>query len=1053
MNPTVALHRRPIAVASLFLCCICLGGIMLPQLRMDRHPEGLTAHVVFVSARLEGAGSRETLESVTRPAERILASVPGIEGLTTRSHGERFRAYVGPAEGEDVEALAGRIHEALLARRHEFPAEMDDPRVRTWSVDDEPTITVGFGAGELPWPTFRHRVIDELVPALRRIEGVAEVSVPWSYEGDVLVALDRDRVAAGRVRPRSIGEQIGAARPSSFTWPVAGADGVEDRILRLENPHADRHRLGELPVATNRRLAEVAAVVDTTTDDDAQLHIDGRAGIFVDVYRSPNANGYRVSGRVADRVAELAPELGLTWVVANASHEDLDDAFLEILSSALWGGAFAVLFLYAFLRRIRLTLLIAASLPLSIAFAILAFATLGESLNVFVMVGFLLAMGMLVDNSIVVGEALTRAAPARDPEARIRNLARAVGSVAGAIVLSTLTTLAILLPIHLIEGTGFLKAAIVELGKPIVWSLLASLVVALVLVPLAYPRLSRGALAPRPKPRWLRGVERLYGAVLAGILRRPWLGLLVGVAVLAAMGALLTSSLPTSRGAEQEERRVQFGIEPRAPDDLDAMVAQVQAWHRALEPHYGELAIKATSSLIGTERGHFNCYLEAVDPRGRTVDEIAEEAADHFEPSLVATIDRHHHRARVDPPDGERDREPSRRRRHRRGGGDHRDGTALRLRLFHPNPEVLKLAWSQLRPVLAAMQGVLHPGSEELRESPTLELALRAEAAGRGYDARSVARQTARYASTRRIGDLPDATRVRMGPLRRRTPDLTDLRATPIWNQDGSRTPLADLADVGAASRPRVIRRRNGKSEHSIRMWVGKDAYNAIVEKVEDPAWIASVGLPSGTSIGLGWREQRSREQMTMLLTSLVLAILIVYLLMGVFYESVVAPFAVIVAVPLAAASVFAWLGLSGQELDPIVVIGLLLLTGIVVNNGIVLVDRLRSTVPPGRIRFRHRHALALAAASRRRFAPVLLTSLTTICGALPMALGAGRVGGFATAKLGATVAIGLAGATFFTLFMVPLAYQWFARFRVVVVLVVGGVIPLGGAMLWWFAR
>jgi multidrug efflux pump subunit AcrB len=259
------------------------------------------------------------------------------------------------------------------------------------------------------------------------------------------------------------------------------------------------------------------------------IMVNGRPGASLKVFAAPDANAYRTSLEVTQGAGEESQRLGLPMTIQTANHREIEAAAHELLVAALWGGLFSVIFLVVFLGRVRLALMVCCALPLSMALALLVMACQDNRMNLFTLMGYLLATGMVIDNAIVVGESLLRARDVSEPIERAVVLRRAVSAVAMAIVVSTLTTIAMFLPMVVIGDSG-MRPLLMSMGKPIIWSLFGSLAVALIVVPMAFPRLYPRGLATAPAPSrghapWLIACERPMAACLLGCCCSPLLAL------------------------------------------------------------------------------------------------------------------------------------------------------------------------------------------------------------------------------------------------------------------------------------------------------------------------------------------------------------------------------------------------------------------------------------------------------------------------------------------------------------------------------------------------
>ncbi|MBA3939313.1 MAG: efflux RND transporter permease subunit [Planctomycetes bacterium] len=525
----------------------------------------------------------------------------------------------------------------------------------------------------------------------------------------------------------------------------------------------------------------------------------------------------------------------------------------------------------------------------------------------------------------------------------------------------------------------------------------------------------------------------------------------------AGCATLLWFKPPLSSDNGEDDRRIELSANARGNPHAKDIAAAFQHWQDELGPQRARLGITSLVSDFTLDHGSLRIYLTPLDPQGRTLAKLREEIISLLTPQLAVTLDDHLSRARgeaveaveTDPKqsaddrkkaeekraDGKRKRDAAKKNAAGpQGGGGFGGGWAaanqVTLRMLAPDEATIDEAWNRLRGLLLTTPGVQWPGSPLAEPPHDLELALTPVAEERGWRADQLATQVTRYAGTRQVLSLPDGRVLRVGPLEDQPRTLARLLGVEVMKDAGPEL-LDNLVTRDETPTQVQIRRRDGLSQREFTINVEPAAKAGLIARLPELAKAAD--LPAGVQVQLGWRETRSQQGNDQMLLSIVLAFLVIYLIMGILYESVLAPLAVMATVLLAMVTVWALLGYVHLSLDLMVFLGLFMLVGIVVNHGVVLIDRIDAAVPMHRLaeaHLRRRAPLAVAAAARRRMAPVLLTSLTTIAGAIPMAFSNGRIDGTPISGLGLSLTIGLSAATVFTLVVMPVVYQWFALLR-----------------------
>ena len=1048
--PRRHIYDRPIGVLAVLLALLVLGALALPSMRINLKPEGLTWPVVMVRMSMDTESSSEALEALTRPAEEILRALPGVDSVTSSTQGGAVRLFVSPSPAVTLTELNNQVGEALDNNRHRLPTNAR-PRTSTFSESDPPMVAAAFNPGDYNDANFRDVMERDLMPKLLRIPGVAVVSHNLEGEGTLLVAFAPEHATATRTDLTKVAGHFTAAQPRSYQMPVIKDGHRREQTVRLRSDDLSQAGLPNTAISPTNQLKEIALIESLPSNYGRWVTVDGKPGCTMSIYPSPDANSYAASKEVTAVLERESERLGIRYVLQSATHVRIDAAVWELIHAAIWGGVFSVVFLLLFLGRMRLALLVCASLPLSLALAVLAMACHENTMNLFTLMGFLLACGMVVDNAIVVGEALLRARGSADPAERTIALRSAVSGIALAIVVSTLTTVALFVPVLVIDNPS-LRISIMAIGEPIIWSLLGSLAVGLVLVPMAFSRLYRKGLSgsdgrSRGHARWLMACERAYGRFLAWFLLRPLMGAVLVLALVTPGIACWWFLQEVPKTEQEDDRHLGMSVRIRGNPSSRELREAFAEWQQQISIHQRDLAITSVICDWRLDRGTLNLYLDPIDPQRRHENDIQTAITTLLKPGLHIALQDHISRASSeavklpntdkkkaeakDERGGRRgDRPGGRRGGGGGGGGEWASNSRLSFRLMAPDEDSIDQAWEKLRAVLADTPGVTNPGP--ITESPPTEteLVLTRGSEERGWRADQLAGQVTRYGGTRQLLTMPDGWALAVGPLESTQRTLPRLLGIEVRQPGGDLDRLENLVERREVPTQDEIRRRDGLSQRDYWMMVEPTHHAQIRSQLSD--LLARADVPPATQISLSWWEEFAVKQQWQMLFATGLAVLIIYLLMGVLYESILAPLALIITVPIVFVSVTGVFKLTGMQLDNMVQLGSFLLIGVVVNHGVVLIDRISSCAPMNRLNRtqQRRPLLAIAAGARRRFTPVVLTSLVTIAGAFPMIFGDGRINGDSIAGLGASLAIGMALGMLFTLLVVPVVYRWLAALR-----------------------
>ena len=1160
-TPHRHIHDRPVGVLAVLLAILVLGGLAIPGMRIRLFSGNQFGQSgIYVSLGMSGLSAHETLDRVTRPAEEIIRGLPGAGDVQSYTSNGYASLQVEAAPGTTARQLVTQLTQAFNSRLQRFPAGMRPPSINNWSGDSLPLLIAALDRGAFSDEAFSDFLDRVLIPAVQGVPGVAKAEVYRQGTRSVQVAFNAERLAALRLDGERVAKAVGDAGHLAQSFPLPRGEGelASERHVRVLPLPLTPATLPALRLDGRISLADVALLEQRNPlRDEFRMLVEGRPGEALTVHANADANVYRTSREVAEVITRECTAQGLTSYVVHNSHTAFDEIAHEILVAAGWCAGFSFLFLLLFLRRWRVAILVCSALPLSLLMAAVAMAVSGSQLSLLSLIGFLLASGMVIDNAIVISESLLRARATQDAAERRLVLRRAANAVAMAIVVSTLTTVAMFLPV-MVTGDNAGRAWLIALAAPIVWSLIASLVVALVLVPMAFSRLYPNGMLTAGRSsgghgRWLLATERWYGRRLGCILLRPVLGLTFAGTLL-GIGALALLVLPRPEERQfNEERTIALRASSAAKVDLDQVAAVISDWSARLQPHHERLGIVCVLGNVWRSGGGLNIHLVPVDPLGHSSDEIKREIVRLLPPQPAVILEDHRELAQFAAMEAKRrasdaalkEKEAAARELAAKTGPAAKDpatptpgttGTAtadasgktaatptagatdedeaekdaaagieitnLGFLLSAPDPRAVATAYRRLNEVLLAEGGLAadkqnmftnrerEEGDPANRTSVTLSLTRAAEE--QGWRAESIASQVVRYTGGERAVQMPGGWYLGFGRTRTSDRTLDHLLETVVYqpattalnggrnqspaNQSrpastgtapgrtgaatvpgnpaapaartpAARTPAATPADaiqavnapllhlVQPSSQPREvqIQRMNGLTRKELYVNILASERRRILR--DFPALLARARIPEGVEVRLKQQTDEVDDGVKALWIAMATAAAVIYLLMCILYESLLAPLTVMTTVPAGIVSVLGVFTIARLPLDPMVVLGLFLLVGIVINHGVVLVDRLGVTVPMHRLmrpdgRSSRRALLAMAAASRRRFTPVLLTSLTTIAAAVPMAFSHGRVFGAPIASLGLSLSIGLTAATVFTLVVVPIVYQWLGLTR-----------------------
>jgi len=986
---------RPVTVSLGVVTVTVLGVIALFELPLQMFPSGFSGNSLHVFIPVREVVPSQLERTFVPEVEDGLRSVPDLLHLYTRiSRGSvRFDLQFGPEA--DVTELTAEVRDRLERVRHLFPEGTD--RYFLWRFNPDVDMPVLLFSVSFP-PEVEDiwLILEEVIrPSLESLPSVGRVDL-WGYiPRHVAILLDSKKTAALRVRIdkiiRALSEDnqnfgIGRVRCKGEEIPV--------RVLGRFNTLKD---FESFPVRHDLPLSRIAKVSwERRTLDFRPSYLDGRRNLAVAVLKTSTANTVQTCREVEAHLARLFGEhqrlKGITYNVFFNQGEEISRSLSKLGQSGLWGALFATAILFLFLRNLRLTAVVVLAIPLSVLFALLTLYFMHGSLNLFSMAGMTIVVGMLVDNAIVVLERIFRF---REEGAdRVEAAWRGTHDVAVAVITATATTVAAFLPLLFMARERQARVAVRELGTPVCFALAGSLVVALVVVPLATRFLS--GRAKRRRGAQLGWIAGFYTHACAWVLDHRF------EAALCFAGFLLCGPvlLQGISFVQQQDRfhdapsiRVQFpgGTSwSRAEEAFNRLLARFdEKWRKDHD-------IEHIWHRFDRSGGIMRFFVR----RGsRWTKEKIEKALAQRLPQIagvvltVGTI--------------------------RLSAEDLRTED-VRVALSGFRGAVVRDSAEKLKTYLQErFPGVqIHTSWEE--EEPELTVGLRSGfAARRGIAPSQVAGLVSWALRGARLRDFstPDAEIPVWVHWQQVDQDVAALHALRLPVGEGATIPLTALTTLHEGKPTLVIRRENGRATAVVVMRFPLQEAQQAEKKVREA--VRSFALPPGCEIRVSSGREVARAAQEELFSALQLSVVLVFLLMGILFESFILPLAVLASVPSAFVGSLGLLRLLGYPLDMMGLVGGLVLVGIVVNNAIVLVDAIQ----------KHRHRglprrEAALAGVRYRLRPIWMTAMSTICGLLPMALADPRSGGASWRTLSVVVAGGLAVSTLVTLLAVPLFYS-----------------------------
>lgn len=1046
--------NRPAATAMLFLALLTLGIICFMKLGIDLTPE-IEPTMVSVNTTWNGASCEDVETKVTRVIEKRLGSVSNLEEIRSNTSEGRSLVTCQFTWGTNIDEASNDVRDRIDRVKRDLPEDVDDPLIFKFDSANMPIMVVGVTAKETIEKLY-DTIDDEVFQPLQRLEGVGSVDAFGGLQRQINVILSREKLAGYGLTLADIEHAIDN---ENLTLPAGNLKmGIIDYTIRILGEYVDPAQIREIPLLRKNgaiiRLKHVAEIKDAFEEITQFVETLGRDGMIMIVQKRTGANTVAVCQAVKqelNRLKAVIPQDINFHIVADSS-TFITQSINNVKNSVLWGGLFVILVSYFFLRNIRTSLVIVLTIPFSLIIAFCYMYFMGWTINMISLSALAIAIGMVVDNAIVVLENITSHV---NRGVKVREASMFAASEVGlSLVASTATTICVFLPLVFLQGaTGIMFR---QLGGLVTATLLASLVCALTLTPMLSSKLLKAV--PRTKKeiaaaandrslarrfylwseKFFLNFERGYGSFLGFSLKHTASVVIIAALVIAAaiitipfVGTEFTPDqdtgemgirfqLPVSTRAEltadtarkitkviydKEKQLIAAKGKPVAPDPdvLDAngnpkprtSAIRIVNWRAGRASsgwggrgsHIGQLNIKFTPM---EERPYSTAELgDLITAELRTWPELARIYLDTSNRLMNMIM----------------------------GGSNEKP---IVVRVFGYDLDVTYGIANHIRDLALDIPGVRDPVVTFDNGNRELVIHIDREAASiLGVNVNNIVSsiRTLFYgnnASEFREGEDEYDIFVQLDEKQRKS--ISDLQNSEI-TVNGNRIRLDSFATITEELGPVTIRRTGQERVIQLQMdvydrslgEVGADLKKAIADNII---------LPPGVAIDYDGQIKEQGKSFRELSLMLILGIMLVYMVMAAEFESYLAPFVVMFSIPFAFAGAIFALASTGKTLNIMSFIGLIMLVGTVVNNAIVLIDYINILLARGTPVHE-----AVMTAGRQRLRPVLMTTLTTIFGMLPMAI-SHTTGSELWSPLSIAIIGGLTISTLVTLVFIPIIYS-----------------------------
>ncbi|MCZ6825999.1 MAG: efflux RND transporter permease subunit, partial [Gammaproteobacteria bacterium] len=940
--------RRPVTVIMVFVALAAIGILSSQLLPLEKFPD-IEFPGLFVQIPYRSTTPEEVEQQITRPIEEALATLSGVEQMQSTSIEDQAQIFVQFGWDEDASRMGIEARARIDAARDNIPSDVERILIFTGSLGDQPILVLRISSSRDLSDAYQ--MLDHTVKRrLERLEGVSRVELQGVDPREIRILLDVDRVAAHGVDIRDLRELL---EKSNF---AVSAGQITDAGQRFSvRPRGEFTSLEDIEniVVDNRnlRLSDIATVELRSPDRNYGRHLNRTYAVGINIYKQTGANMVEVNDRVQREIRQIGklPQMqGINIFDLDNQADNVRESLNDLLSAGLVGAFLAIGVLFLFLRQWSTTLIVTLAVPFSLLITLAAMYFFGLSLNILTMMGLMLAVGMLVDNAVVVTESIFRYR-IMHPDEPVKATLLGVNEVGLAVIAGTATSIIVFLPIMFgqkMDITVFLT----HVAITIVVALLASLAIAQTIVPMLAAR-----VPPPPVPKKGALMTRLtdkYLGSLAWVMKHRWWTALAIVLIMGSV-ALPMKFIKFDAFPQESGRRLFMPYHVDEIYPLDRIEAAVDKIEDFLYANQEKLDIVEVYSYFDTGRAESTILLTDKDEATISTKDVIEFITENV-PELV-----------IGKPSFQFDQQAG--------------GEGFSIQISGDSTELLNELSFEVERILETIDGLTDVISDADTGAPEIQITVdRERAMAVGLNTELVAQFVSlalRGENLREFRGEDGEITVRMAFRDSDKQTVDDLAALPLYTASGERITLGAIADFKLTRGPQAIRRVDRRTAVVINANMEKDKsledVKPYVEKVMD-----EFAMPPGYSWKFGRGFDRQDDTQKIMAENTLLGVAMIFIVMAALFESVLFPLAIIVSIVFAIIGVFWFFFVTGTTFSFMASIGIMILIGVVVNNGIVLVDHINNLRHEGMERDK-----AIIEAGRDRLRPILMTVATTILG------------------------------------------------------------------------
>jgi HAE1 family hydrophobic/amphiphilic exporter-1 len=1017
--------KRPVFATMMMVALVVLGIVSYRRLAIDEYPD-VTYPIITVQTSYPGASPEVMMRQVSKPLEEALNTVQGIKEINSSSYegGSQVRlsfnlgVSIGVAQ-QDVQAKVARIRRSL-------PPNIEDPIIQHFDPNDSPIMSIALQSSERPLREITDLADQVVTPRFEAIPGVGGVNIVGGNRRQIRVQLDPSAMHAYNVSPVQVMQALQLENQEVPAGRVQNA--LTEQLVRITGRIVEPKAFADIAVAVRNgvpiKLGDVGTVIDGSEERRTAAEIDGSPAVTVDVLKIAESNTVAVADSVRAAVHDLERVLpqDVKVTVRRDDSERIRESLSDVQTSIVLGALLTIAIIYLFLNSWRSTVITGLTLPVSIISAFFVMWVFGFTVNTMTLLALSLAIGLLIDDAIVVRENIVRHVEMGKDHYRAAK--EGTDEIGLAVAATSLAVVAVFFPVAFMGG--MIGKIFFQFGVTVAFAVLVSLFVSFTLDPMlssvwADPETEHGALDPQRRGK-LNPARRVASAFNDGFERvadryPKWLGwalrhrlVVSGIALASVVGAfLLVPKLGFTwmPDADQGELNVNFRTAPGSTLGFTLGKGREIVSFLKKQPEVDYTYLSVGGGFRGTpNNGSIFVKLLPRSKRKRSVFALQNDLRAQLRriPGTQPSV-----RANQTSIFGGR-------------------GSPIQINVQGPEVSRLKLAAARVLEAVKIVPGVAEPNSSDEGDIPELDVRVdRQEAWRAGLGISTIGNTLAPLFSGQRAtrwedpqGFEHDVIVVYPDSMRTSAADVAQIvvPSSSIDPKSGQRPmiPLAQVAQVQAGVGPQQINRRNLEQQVSINAnvlpgYATGDVANDVRHEID------RVGLPPGYHFVFGGDVQNLEETKGYVLEAMVLAVVFIYLILASLFGSFVQPLAIMLALPLSFIGVTVALLITRDSINVMTMIGIIMLMGLVTKNGILLVDFANQQREGGAARTE-----ALLTAGRIRLRPIIMTTVAMIFGMIPLALALGA-GAEQRAPMARAVIGGLITSTLLTLFVVPVVY------------------------------